>query len=169
MKDAIKNILPRIIEYSETLDQREIFADKIWLLMKSDTLFETFTFERNRVYKSLTSGKVKSGTWRILPAVNQVYIEFGDEEKYLYNLRFISSEVLIFSDNTGQEIFPFLNLNSSIRSIADLKKYLEGFIVKKSLPPKENYFEIIFRIIWAIAMFYLVTRFIVKLLYGELR
>ena len=128
MKQFLSQIIPRLKEYSDTLNRKEIFVNKTWLLIDNDSNFTQYTFERKEVYKSVSGGQAKKGNWKLLTATNQVWLEFNDGENYMLKMIFASDKVLILTDNIGANFFPFINTLSDIRTLEDLQRHFEGIL-----------------------------------------
>jgi len=128
MKQFLSQIIPRLNEYSNALNRKEIFVNKTWLLIDSKSNFTEFTFERKVVYKSVSGGQAKVGKWKLLTPTNQIWLEFNDGENYMLKMIFASDKVLILTDNIGDNFFPFINTMSDIRSINDLQKHLKAIL-----------------------------------------
>lgn len=137
MKQFLSQIIPRLKEYSNALNRKEIFVNKTWLLIDSDSNFTEFTFERKVVYKSVSGGQAKVGKWKLLTPTNQIWLEFNDGENYMLKMIFASDKVLILTDNIGENFFPFINTMSDIRSINDLQKHLEKILNTPPVLPED--------------------------------
>jgi hypothetical protein len=67
MKNAIKNLIPRLIQYSKQLDKVENFVDKSWLYLDSNGDNHEYIFMRDFRLIMSVNGTVVTGKWELLP------------------------------------------------------------------------------------------------------
>ena len=67
MIDFVKNILPRVLNYSKDLDEKEIFVEKPWIFIDESNNHHEYIFMRDgRLVMSL-NGAVTIGSWELMP------------------------------------------------------------------------------------------------------
>ena len=132
MKTYINNIIPRIKEFSERLDDVTILTEKHWVLvdeiMDSKT---TYIFRSNNELLISKNGRVDKAKWELL-GNKSLLIDVYDTS-YLFKHEFQDSNILALGLVSINEYAHFVNENeydgelNSIENIYDFltKKYLE--------------------------------------------
>ena len=70
MIDYIKNIIPRIQQFSSQLSKVEVFVDIPWTLIDENGNNHEYVFLTNHDLILSVNGKVTKGTWQLLPTVS---------------------------------------------------------------------------------------------------
>ena len=109
MKDYLKNIIPRIIEYSTKVDKIEKFIDKPWIFITKEGKKEKYIFRRNNELLISKEGNITKGKWEFLDFDNSLIIE-GEDFNLLLNQGFIFKEIMILrKDGSSEDLFPLVN------------------------------------------------------------
>ena len=66
MNHYINNILPRLKEFSESLDRKEVFIDHPWVIVDDNLNQEKYIFKRNGDLIMSLNGQVTIGKWEYL-------------------------------------------------------------------------------------------------------
>ena len=77
MLNFITNLLPRLRQFSQSLDQAELFVDKPWVLLDEDGQQQTYIFQRGGKLIMSLDGKVQMGTWEYIAAAQRLLIDRG--------------------------------------------------------------------------------------------
>lgn len=137
MIDYIKNIIPRIQQYSEGLNKEELFVGKTepWIYIDENGNHHQYIFMRDKRLIMSYNGIVKTGTWERLPT-NQLLINRINDEILLDHL--FLEEALLILKLSGSKDLPFILINSEKIPDLNIEKYLNKFEKqKKNNIPKE--------------------------------
>jgi hypothetical protein len=66
MKQYLNNLLPRIKQFSESLDKKESFIDTPWVIVDEDLNQQKYIFKRNGELIMSLNGQVSIGKWEYL-------------------------------------------------------------------------------------------------------
>jgi hypothetical protein len=128
MKEFLKDIFPRIIRYSKTLDDQTILTDKPWVLFSNDSATrEVWIFKRNHELIFSRDGIADKGSWEYLSEMESLYIEIGPVKR-LINQAFIDDVVLLLRLDGGKEFI----------ALANEQKIDETFRIERYLDKKYN-------------------------------
>ena len=123
MLPFVKNLLPRLKQYSKSLDQSSIFIDKPWIMIDENLDQHHYVFHKDgRLIMSL-NGAVQIGTWEYLAGSNSLLID-RVKDKILLNQEFVQDDLMFLrKDGHGDTFFVLMNKNV----IPDLnyEKYLK--------------------------------------------
>lgn len=126
MIDYIKNIIPRIQQYSKGLDKEEVFVEKTepWIYVDENGNQHQYIFMRDKRLIMSFNGIVKTGKWELLPT-NQLLINRIDDEILLDHL-FVEKALLVLK-LSGSKDLPFVLIDP--QSVPDLNvaTYLEKY------------------------------------------
>ena len=121
MIEYLKNILPRLRQKAESLNNIEAFVDKPWILFKENGENERFLFRRDRTLIVSQKGHVVKAKWEYLDFDNSILIDF-ENSSLLLNQGFLYSGLMILKKDGTDVMFLFMNYN--IIHDLDLIKYL---------------------------------------------
>lgn len=109
MKIYVENLLPRIKEFSQSLDKKEVFIDTPWILIDEDHNQQKYIFKRNGDLIMSFNGEVNIGKWEYLSEAKSILID-RVRDKILLNQYFIHSAVMILKlDGPKQTNFILAN------------------------------------------------------------
>lgn len=133
MKDFISNILPRIQQFSEKLDKKEILIGKPWVLLEevNQDRTEMEFFRDGRLIVSY-GGNAIWGTWQITPSNQRLILDYNAKTLML-NAAFINDAVLV-AKKSGSNNSMLLFVNQSIIPDLNVQKYLENISNKSHRP-----------------------------------
>ncbi len=132
MVTFIKNILPRIVGYTEQLDKIESFCDRQWLLFDNDVNTQTYEFLRDgRLVMTFVSRESDQqttiGKWEILPSSRML---IHRPEPLVLDHAFLGEGVLIFL-KSGTNESPFCLYDPKLILDGNVERYLNSFIDNK--------------------------------------
>ena len=85
MIDYIKSLLPRLQQYSKSLNDTAIFAEVPWIFIDDEGVPVTYIFRRNFDLLVSKRGEVTTGRWEYLSVMQSLLIEHANR-KQMYNL-----------------------------------------------------------------------------------
>src|ERR1700740_1073147 len=74
MLPFVKNLLPRLVQFSNRLDQTSIFIDKPWIMIDEKNNYHNYTFHKDGRLMMRLNGIVKYGAWEYLSGSNSLVI-----------------------------------------------------------------------------------------------
>ena len=130
MKEYLKNIIPRIKQYSKGLDKIEVFVDKAepWFFVDESGLHHQYIFLRDNRLLMTSNGTTKTGKWELLPT-NQLLIDRKSDQIILDHL-FVDKALLILK-LTGANEQPFILINADVIPDLDVLGYLKKFEISR--------------------------------------
>lgn len=109
MKTYISNILPRLVQFSESLSRQEIYIDKPWVMIDEAQNFYKYIFKRNGELVMSFNGQVTIGSWEYLAVAGSLLIN-RIHDKILLNQNFIDPAVMILKqDGFNKDNFVLIN------------------------------------------------------------
>lgn len=132
MMPFVKNLLPRLKQYSKSLDQSSIFIDKPWIMIDENLDQHHYVFHKDgRLIMSL-NGAVQIGTWEYLAGSNSLLID-RVKDKILLNQEFVQDGLMFLRKDGHGDTF-FILMNKNVIPDLDYEKYLKKcFIDLKGL------------------------------------
>ena len=128
MYEYLKNILPKIQQFSKDLDTKELIKDKQWVLIDDNGDRATYVFQANgRLIVSL-SGDAKIGSWEYVSAAKSLLLIVGDHKTFL-SFSFFNDALFILKKDSGSEI-PWILVNKNVLPDLNIEKYLNSLITK---------------------------------------
>ncbi len=143
MVGYIKNLLPRLQQYSKRLDKTENFVGRSWLLLDEDNNAHTYEFLRDgrlvmSVARKGADQKTVIGSWELLPSERLLVMR---PEPVVLELGFLGDGLLIFLES-GASKTPFSLYDPKIIPDGDIEWYLNRFLeapaAAKKLPEQIN-------------------------------
>jgi hypothetical protein len=143
MIEFLKNIIPRIQQYSRGLDKIEVFVDKTepWIFVDETGLHNQYIFLRDNRLLMTSNGTTKTGKWELLPT-NQLLIDRNSDQIILDHI-FVEKALLILK-LSGTEEQPFILINPVEIPNLDVLAYLQKFEIDRREIPldyKKNLIE----------------------------
>lgn len=144
MIDYIKNIIPRIQQYSQGLNKEEIFVSKTepWIYVDENGNHHQYIFMRDKRLIMSYNGVVKTGNWERLPT-NQLLINRIDDEILLDHI--FVEEALLILKLSGSKDLPFILINTEKIPDLNIEKYLSKY--EKHNKTKEHIEEQTYRLL----------------------
>ena len=90
----IKNLVNRLSQFSQEIDNIELFVDKKWVLIDDDGNHHSYIFERNGDLVMSLNGQVEMGNWRYYHAASSIKID-RITDQILLNQAFFDNAVMI--------------------------------------------------------------------------
>jgi hypothetical protein len=126
MKEYLSHLLPRLIEFSDSLDRKELFVDQPWVHVDENQNKQQYIFKRDGTLIMSVNGDVRIGSWEYISATAGLLIDRGID-KVLLNQRFIDRGVLVLKkDNFFDD--SFLLVNQKLVVDLDVEKYLRDLV-----------------------------------------
>ena len=122
MRDYLTSLLPRLQQFSKSLNDTAIFADVPWVFIDGDGERVTYIFRRNNELLVSQHGEVTTGRWEYLAAMQSLLIEHASRKR-LYNQGFVDNVVMALCKDGTNELF--LLANQQALPDLDAVKYLE--------------------------------------------
>lgn len=141
MIDYIKNIIPRIKQYSKELDKSENFVDKNWIYIDDNTNQHEYIFLRDQRLIMTLNNVTKEGTWELLPT-GQLLIKRSSLDLIKLENIFVEKALLILKQSATTDI-PFVLINQELIPDLNVAVYLEKFAheqERKTMPVSEQKF-----------------------------
>jgi len=134
MKEFLKDIFPKILQFSKSLDDQTILTNKPWVLFSDDSdTREVWIFKRNHELIFSRDGIADKGSWEYLPEAKSLYIEIGNVKR-LINQAFVDDVVLLLRLDGGKGFVTLANelkIDESFR----IERYLDDQYQKKQIEP----------------------------------
>lgn len=129
MKIYLQDIVNRLAQFSEKLDNTTLFIDKPWVLIDSNSDYHKYIFKRNGELVMSLNGQVQVGKWEYLSAAKSILID-RIKDKVLLNQSFFDSAVMVLKiDGSNNQLFVLAN--ETIIPDLDVKKYLQSLTYRK--------------------------------------
>lgn len=136
MIEYIRNILPRIQQYSKSLDHKENYVDKPWIFIDDNNSTHEYEFCRDgRLIMSL-NGQVQFGKWEYRPATQRLLIE-RPTDAILMQSAFIDDGLMILKKSASDDP-TFILVNSAVIPDLDVVGYLQRFLSSKTQAMPQN-------------------------------
>lgn len=138
MQAYLNQLLPRIRQFSETLDKKELLIDQPWVLINDDGNKQQYIFERDGKLIMSLNGQVQYGRWRYISAAKSLIID-REKDSLLLNHEFFTDGVCILKRDgnidkpwmlVNERIVPDLNIKSYLTRLLPENKYLAPLQVK---------------------------------------
>lgn len=129
MKAYLANLLPRLQQFSETLDRKEILVDQSWVNVDDDLNKIHYIFRRDGSLIVSLNGDAQVGKWEYISAVKRLLLDYAGK-KILLNHGFIDKGVLILKKD-GFHDAPWVLINERIVTDLDAERYLNNLLKQK--------------------------------------
>lgn len=133
MYDYLRNILPRVKQFSKDLDVKELFNDKHWVLVDDDGKRATYVFERDGGLVVSLSGHPKDGSWRYVSAAKSLYLKVDGQEPAFLNFNFFNDALFILKKDDDAET-PWVLINKNVLPDLNVKNYLNSLLPEEERP-----------------------------------
>jgi len=130
MKEYLSHLLPRLIQFSESLDSKELLVDQPWVYVDQSRNKQRYIFKRDGKLIMSLNGDVRVGSWEYISSTGALLIDWG-HEKILVIQRFIDRGVLFLKKDSFFED-PFLLVNEKIVGDLDIERYLRALLITRS-------------------------------------
>lgn len=129
MKIYLQDLVNRLAQFSEKLDNTTLFIDKPWVLIDSNSNYHKYIFKRNGELVMSLNGQVQIGKWEYLSAAKSILID-RIKDKILLNQSFFDSAVMVLKiDGSNSQLFVLAN--ETIIPDLDVEKYLQSLAYRK--------------------------------------
>lgn len=125
MKLFISNLIPRLRQFSESLDKKEIFVDIPWVIVDDDLNQQKYIFKRNGDLVMSLNGQVSIGKWEYLSTAKSLLID-RLQDKILLNQNFIDPVAMVLKKDglkdenmilANENLLPDLNVANYLRRL----------------------------------------------------
>jgi hypothetical protein len=129
MKTYLQDIINRLSQFSEKLDNTTLFIDKPWVLIDAESNYHKYIFKRDGQLVMSLNGQVQLGKWEYLTGAKSILID-RIKDKILLNQSFFDSAVMVLRiDGTNNDLF--ILANETIIPDLDVKKYIQSVTYRK--------------------------------------
>lgn len=130
MKEFLNGILPRIIDYSQSLDRKETFVDKPWTWIDEQKNQQKYIFRRNGELVMSLNGAVTIGQWEYIAAAKSLLID-RIKDKLLLNQAFLDDAVMVLKLDglIGEK---FMLVNEVLLPKLNFEEYLQNLFYSKN-------------------------------------
>jgi hypothetical protein len=129
MKIYIQDLVNRLSQFSEKLDNTTLFIDKPWVLIDTNSDYHKYIFKRNGELIMSLNGQAQVGKWEYLASAKSILID-RIKDKILLNQSFFDSAVMVLKiDGSNNELFVLAN--ETVIPDLDVKKYLQTLTYRK--------------------------------------
>lgn len=130
MKLYIENLIPRLKDFSASLDKKEIFIEKPWIFIDGESNLQKYIFRRNGELVMSLNGNVTSGKWEYISATKSLLID-RISDKILLNQNFIDPAVMILKMD-GLNGGNFILANEELLTSVGVEDYLKKLYYQKN-------------------------------------
>lgn len=142
MRTYFSNIIPKIKEFSQKLDDLTLIKNQNWVLINELQNYKsTYIFRDNGTLLIAENGVVTKATWEYLNS-DSILIDNG-KTTLLLQQAFKNEEILVLNLDGSNSYAFFINetkYDGFINSFQDLEKYLERKYLKKTLIDNNKFF-----------------------------
>jgi len=131
MLSFLQSLLPRLKKFSQSLDQKELFIDKPWVLIDEDGQQQTYIFRRGGELLMSLDGQVRMGTWDYIASAQSLLIDRGADKLLLNHLFF--TEALLILARDGKADSKFVLANRQLIPDLDVERYLRVLEAKEMM------------------------------------
>jgi hypothetical protein len=125
----LQNLVNRLSQFSEKLDNTTLFIDKPWVLIDTNSDYHKYIFKRNGELIMSLNGHAQVGKWEYLASARSILID-RITDRILLNQSFFDSAVMVLKiDGPNQELFVLAN--ETVIPDLDVKKYLQELTYRK--------------------------------------
>jgi hypothetical protein len=129
MQLYLLDLVKRLSNFSERLDNKTLFVDKIWVLVDEKGNHQTFIFERDGNLIMSINGVVTDGSWRYITEAKSILIKRGVDDKILLNHAFLDTAVMILKyDGTSNDNL-FILADKNVVTDLNIEKYLKSRLI----------------------------------------
>lgn len=129
MKIHLQDIVKRLAQFSEKLDNSSLFIDKPWVLIDTNSDYQKYIFKRNGELIMSINGHVQVGKWEYLSSAKSILID-RIKDKVLLNHSFVDRAVMVLRFD-GSINHLFVLANEMVIPDLDVKKYLQTLTHRK--------------------------------------
>lgn len=122
MREYINSLLPRIKQFSDSLDKKSILIEQPWVIIDDKGNFEKLIFKKNQELIMSLNGIVSIGRWEYLASAKSLLID-RNTNKILLNQEFVEKGLLILKYDGFSNKY-FLLANENIIPDLDVEQYL---------------------------------------------
>ncbi|WP_373549314.1 hypothetical protein [Haliscomenobacter sp.] len=130
MLSYIENILPRIKQFSATLERKEFFVDTPWVIIDDQKKQQKYIFRRNGDLIMSLNGTVSLGHWEYISAARSLLID-RINDKILLNQNFVDPAVMVLNLDGHKDGY-FILANELLIPDLDVSGYLQRLYYLKN-------------------------------------
>src|SRR5438067_1451304 len=129
MKYYLSNLIPRIKQFSQDLDKKDVFVDIPWVIIDEQQKQQKYIFKRNGELLMSSNGQVTIGKWEYLSTAKSLLID-RIVDKILLNQNFIDSAVMVLKKD-GIKDENLILANEILLPDLDVVRYLKNLFYQK--------------------------------------
>ena len=130
MKQYVLNLIPRLKEFSASLDKNELFVEMPWVLVDDELNQQKYIFKRDGELIMSLNGQVTIGKWEYLSAAKSLLID-RVQDKILLNQSYIDPGVMVLKKDGLTDGYIFL-ANELVISDLNVAHYLRNLYYAKN-------------------------------------
>lgn len=130
MKYYLTNLLPRIKQFSQDLDKKEVFVDVPWVIIDEQQNQQKYIFKRNGELLMSLNGQVTVGRWEYLSAARSLLVD-RNTDKILLNQNFIDTAVMVLKKD-GMKDENLILANEILLPDLDVVRHLKNLFYQKN-------------------------------------
>lgn len=129
MKGYVSNLLPRLKEYSKSLDKIELIVEQPWVVIDENFNQQKYIFKRNGELIMSYNGEVTIGNWEYISSAKSLLID-RKTDKILLNQNFVNHAIMVLSKD-GLTNENLILANETIIPDLDVENYVRRLFYKK--------------------------------------
>jgi hypothetical protein len=129
MKNYVQNIVNKLAEFSEKLDNTALFVEMPWVVIDTNSDYHKYIFKKNGELILSINGQVQLGKWEYLASAKSILID-RVKEKVLLNQFFFDSAVMVLRIDGSSDHF-FILANERLIPDLDVQNYLQNLMYIK--------------------------------------
>ncbi len=129
MKEYLKSLLPKLQEFSSTLDTKTFFVNQPWVQVDDNKNKAKYIFNADSTLIVSHNGIASVGSWKYLSGPRNLLVSVGNES-LLLNLDFFDRGLMILKKD-GFVDDPWVFVNENIVPDLDAERYLIAVFKKK--------------------------------------
>lgn len=141
MQLFIQDLVNKLPQLSEKLDNYALFIDKPWVLIDSNLVYQKYIFKKNGELIISIDGNVQVGNWEYLTTAKSLIID-RITDKILLNQSFINKAIMILKIDGSKNQFVIL-ANEILIPDLDIKKYLRSLDNEQNINTNKQQQQII--------------------------
>jgi len=130
MKHYILNLIPKLKQFSENLDRKEVFCEFPWVIIDENLNQQKYIFKKDGSLIMSLNGAVTIGKWEYLSAAKSLLID-RITDKILLNQNFIAPAVMVLKKD-GLKDDNFILVNQQLLPNLNAQEYLQKLYYEKN-------------------------------------
>jgi hypothetical protein len=129
LKLYLQNLIPRLQQFSKSLDKKELFVDKSWVLIDEENDRHQYIFERDGNLIMSFNGQVIQGSWRYIAASDALLLNRRVDEVLLKSA-FVDNGIMLLRMDNYDNTTPLILVNEAVIPDLDIERHLSNIIIQ---------------------------------------